>query len=337
MSTETTTRVRSTGLFASPPPSVAVEIARDRVAAVTVTDGGGGTSIAAHGVEELAAGVLEPSLNAPNVHDQGTLARAIKSALEKAGARSRRIALVLPDTTAKVSLVRFEKVPAKSQDLDQLIRWQVRKAVPFRIEDAQVAWAPGVALPGGGREFLVTAARRDIIESYEHACDAAGVQAGIVDLATFNVINSAVGTGDTAGDWLVIHVAFDYVTLAVVRGNDLIFFRNRSTAEEGELTDLVHQTAMYHEDRLGGGGFSRVVLAGAWVHGPDAAERLRRGIEERVGIRVEQVDFRGAASMRDRIGANPALLDVLAPAIGVLLRERPIRRSSSGGLTGRVA
>ncbi len=324
--------------LASPPPGVAVEIARDRVVAVTVTDGSGGASIAAHAVEQLPPGIVEPSLNAPNVTDQAALTRAIKSALDKAGARGRRVALVVPDTAAKVSLVRFEKVPAKQQDLDQLIRWQVRKAVPFRIEDAQVAWVPGVALPGGGREFLVTVARRDIIDSYEHACDAAGVQAGIVDLATFNVINSAVaGFGDTAGDWLIVHVAFDYVTLAVVRGNDLIFFRNRSTGEEGELTDLVHQTAMYHEDRLGGGGFSRVVLAGAWVHGPDAADRLRRSIEERVGVRVEPVDFRAAAAMRDRIGANPALLDVLAPATGVLLRERPVRRSTSGSVTGRVA
>ena len=324
--------------LASPPPSLAVEIARDRLVVVTVTDGSGGASIAAHSVEQLPAGIVEPSLNAPNVADVAALARAIESALGKAGARARRAALVIPDTAAKVSLVRFEKIPPKQQDLDQLIRWQVRKAVPFRIEDAQVAWSPALPLPGGGREFLVTVARRDIVESYERACEAAGLHTGIVDLATFNVVNSALsGLGDAPGDWLVVHVAYDYVTLAVVRGNDLIFFRNRSTAEEAELTDLVHQTAMYHEDRLGGGGFARVVLAGAWVHGPDAAVRLRRTIEERVGVRIEAVDFRAAAAMRDRIGANPALLDVLAPATGVLLRERPVLRRVAGGITGRVA
>ena len=58
---------------------------------------------------------------------------------------------------------------------------------------------------------------------------------------------------------------------------------------------------MYHEDRLGGGGFARVVLAGASLAGPEQAERLRRGIEERVGGRVELVDVRRAAAMRDRI------------------------------------
>ena len=61
---------------------------------------------------------------------------------------------------------------------------------------------------------------------------------------------------------------------------------------------------MYHEDRLGGGGFSRVVLAGASMAGAEQAERLRRGIEERVGGRVELFDVRTAAAMRDRISAE---------------------------------
>jgi hypothetical protein len=37
---------------------------------------------------------------------------------------------------------------------------------------------------------------------------------------------------------------------------------------------------------------------------------------------VDPVDFKGAATLRDRISANPALLDVLAPAVGALLRDR---------------
>ncbi len=119
--------------------------------------------ISGYGAEPLPAGAVEPGLNAVNVHDPAALTAAIRAALDKISPRPRRIALVLPDTVAKVSLIRFEKVPAKVQDLDQLIRWQVRKAAPFRIEDAQVSWVPGVALDGGGREFVVTVARKDLI------------------------------------------------------------------------------------------------------------------------------------------------------------------------------
>ena len=101
---------------------------------------------------------------------------------------------MLPDTVAKFSLIRFEKVPAKTQDLDQLIRWQVRKAAPFKIEDAQLAWLAGVALPDGGREYLVTVARKDVIESYELACVAAGAHPGIVDLASVNLVNAVLAS-----------------------------------------------------------------------------------------------------------------------------------------------
>ncbi len=321
---DTTDRLRSgrsSGLLASPPPTVAIEIAPTHVAVVSL-DGGREPAISGFAVEPLANGVLTPALNAANVLDAAALAATIKSALQKAASRARRVALVLPDSSAKVSLIKFEKVPAKLGDLDQLIRWQIRKAAPFRIEDAQVAWFAGAA-SGTGREFVVTVARRDVVESFERACDAAGVHAGMINIASFSLINAQLAAaGLQAADWLLVHLASDYVTLAVVRGSDLVFFRNRATGAEADLADMVHQTAMYHEDRLGGGGFSRVVLAGASLAGADQAERLKRGIEERLGGRIELLDVRGAAALRDRITVTPALLDTLAAPVGALVRER---------------
>jgi Tfp pilus assembly PilM family ATPase len=169
-------------------------------------------------------------------------------------------------------------------------------------------------------------ARRDIIESYERACEAAGAYAGIVDLATVNLINAVLGTEGRAvpsSDWLLVHTASDYSTLAVIRGPDVIFFRTRPSERDDDLADLVHQTAMYYEDRLSGRGFGRVLVAGA-TNGPDGAagaEGMRRALEERLGARVEAVDPRGVATLTDRIGASPDLLDRLAPLVGILMRE----------------
>ncbi len=312
----------SGGWLASPPPNVAVEVTAARVTAVAMSDHGKSRTVSAYASVALPARAVEPGLNSGNVHDQGALATGIRSVLQHIGLRTRRVALVLPDSVAKVSLIRFEKVPAQTADLDQLIRWQVRKAAPFRIEDAQVAWQPAAELPGGGREFLVSVARRDIVKSYERACEAAGTHAGLVDLASFNYINAVLASEPSSGDWLLVHVAADYATLAVVRGDDIVSFRNRTAASEQDLVELVHQTAMYHEDRLGGGGFARVVLAGAAVLGSPETERLRRMLEERAGVKVDLVDFRSAVAMRDRIETGPELLDALAPALGMLLRER---------------
>jgi type IV pilus assembly protein PilM len=315
---------------ASPPPPVAIEITALRITGVVLAEGGRGATVSAHASEPLGEAIAVPALNAANIHDERALAEALSRVLEALGQRPRRIALVLPDSVAKVSLLRFEKVPAKAQDLEQLIRWQVRKSVPFRIEDAQVSWQPSLALAGGGRVYLVTVARREIIRGYELACEAAGAHAGLVDLASFNQINAVLAGGAVAGDWLLVHVAADYATLALVRGTDVVFYRNRTaTSGESDLADLVHQTAMYHEDRLGGGGFARVVLAGASVLGLDEAERLRRTLGERTGRAVDLMDFRPGAELRDRITAGPEVLDALAPALGILLRERRAARTSA--------
>jgi Tfp pilus assembly PilM family ATPase len=251
---------------------------------------------------------------------------ALERVLERTG-NPRRVGLVIPDLVAKVSLVRFEHVPARTSDLDQLVRWQVRKTAPFPIEDAQVSYVPGIKA-ADGQEFVVSLARRSVVEEYEGLCADAGAHAGIVDLATFNVINAALAAtppASTDSDWLLVNVAADYASIAILRGRHLIFFRNRGTEGEGTLADVVHQTSMYYEDRLQGAGFARAFLTGAT--GANArqnadAEELRRSLQERLQRPIETVDASRAAALTDRISASPALLDTLAPLVGLLVRGR---------------
>ena len=318
-------------LFAATPVPAAIEISARRVNALSLSGHGSPRTISAHASAPLPDGLVTPTLNAVNIQDAPSLVATLKSVADHLSPRPRRVALVLPDTVAKVSLLRFEKVPESSHDLDQLIRWQVRKAAPFRIEDAQVSWSDSGPAEGGGREYLVVLARRDIIESYERACEAAGLYAGLVDIVTPNLVNAVLATNEAAsspGDWLLIHLALGYSTLAVVRDGRIILFRNRPAEgdQPADLGDLVHQTAMYHEDRLGGAAFARVVLAGASASGVETVDRTRRQIEERLGVRVEPLDVRGGVSLRDRIAASPELLDAIASAAGILLRESAPRK-----------
>ena len=120
---------------------------------------------------------------------------AIRSVLDRLSSRPRRIRAVLP-IRRKLSLGASRRT-GQDRELDQRIRWQVRKAAPFKIEDAQVLDAEDRAAEGG-RESVVTVARRDIIESYERACEAAGAYPGIVDLATVNLVMPVLATDGRA-------------------------------------------------------------------------------------------------------------------------------------------
>ncbi len=302
------------------PTGVAVDLAPGRVAVVRVDRRGATVALTGHGVEALPPGAITGALGALNMADVPLVASAIGRAATAAGVRPNRVCLVVPDSVARVSIVKFESVPARAADLDELIKWQVKKTTPFAIDEAVISHSPG-ASAAGSHEFIVTVARRDVIAQYEQACELAGAHAGVVDLATFNVVNAVLATHSSAsGDWLLVHAAPTYVSLAVLRDGQLIFYRTRGEESEGTVADLVHQTAMFYEDRLQGRQFARVLLAGASTS--TGAEQLRQDLSARLQLEVSAVDPFLAAVPADRTALSAALADALAPGIGILLRER---------------
>ncbi|MCC7034977.1 MAG: pilus assembly protein PilM [Acidobacteria bacterium] len=286
--------------LAAAPPDVAVAIDRGHVSAARLDWRGGRPVVAAEACEALPAGTVTPALAVANMPDTGAVGVVVSRVLGELGGRASRVALVVPDPVVKVSLIRLEKVPQRAADLREIVRWQVKKSSPFPVEQAVLSISPGEDLPDGGREFVVALAREDVIRQYEQACAMARAHAGVVDLATFGVVSSILTGGVPSGDWLVVHVAESFTTVAVMRGERLIFFRTRSDESEGTLGDLIHQTAMYYEDRLQGTGLSHV-----WLAGPGAmTTEAQRDVEARLNTRVEAIP------------AGP-----LAPLIGVLARD----------------
>jgi Tfp pilus assembly PilM family ATPase len=296
-------------ILRTPPPSVAVEIGPSRVTAVAVSGRGANVALGGWAVEPLPPGCVVPSLTAPNVVRAAEVGTAVRSVLERLGQRPKRVALAIPDAVAKVSLVRFKDVPARLSDLEELVKFQIRKAAPFRVEDSQVSFAAGDLSPEG-QEFVVAQARLDIVAEYEQVCQGAGATAGVVDLATFGLAQCALRTmAGLTGDWLLIHAASDGATIAIYRGRHPVFFRRRGADGEGHLGELVHQTAMYYQDRLGGLGFSRVLAGGTSEAALTAGPWL--GIQTRLGVRAEPVAPGAGAPI------DPGLADAIPPAFGL--------------------
>lgn len=306
--------------LATSPPDAAIEIAPDGVSIAVLGSRGQEAVVQGYGAAELLPGALTPSLTSHNVVDRAALTQALRTACERAGHKPRGAALIIPDLAARVSLVRFDQVPSRRDDLDQLIRWQIKKSLPFPVEEASITHSPGAHLDSGG-EFIVVAARKDVVAEYEGICDDVGIHAGLVDLATLGVANLYLAGGTPSGDWLIVHMRPEYTSIAILRGGDLIFFRNQAEGDSEPLTDVVHQTVMYYQDRLSGQGFSRV-FAGGRSRLAAGVEAAVRDIESRLGIVVEPIDPTTMVPLVDRISVTPRQGAALAPLVGMLLRSR---------------
>ena len=306
----------------SPSPDAAIQIAPEHVSVAILGARGGEPIVQGFAIEPLPPGAVVASLTSQNVVSHPAVVDALRRALDRAGVRPRRVSLIIPDVAARVSLLRFEKVPARREDLDQLIRWQIRKAAPFPIEEAALTFDAGAHAADGSTEFIVVMARQDIVREYEAVCEDAGMHAGLVDIATLSLLNLFLAGGSLPdGDWLVIHVQPEYTSVVILRGRDVLFFRNKAGSDGDGLADIVHQSAMYYQDRLEGRGFSRVLVGGAGKTAGAIGE-MRRSVEDRLGVSVQPIDPTRAAALTDRIAAAPDVLATLAPLIGLMVRSR---------------
>ena len=311
----------SSGLFAlvsTPRPSLALGISATTVRGVAVGSVRSRLQVIGHSAVSLPPGAVEPSAAAVNITDGTIVSAAIREAIKKLPRRGRRVGLVLPDCVGKVSFLKLDHVPGSEKELRRLIAWQVSKALPFPIEDAQLEYVPGQQLADGGREFIVGVIRRDIVEEYEEVCREGGVYPGLVDLSAFNVVNMAApNTTDENEDWILVHIMERHSTVALVRGTNVVLLRTLNATRADDVSASVHQSLMFYEDRLKGNGISRAVL----VQSDDSvvdSDVIASRLKAQVNVPIERLGSRDDFVFE---GVDIDAVAALAGPMGLLLRE----------------
>jgi len=317
---------RLTALLSTPNPQAAISIAGDSITAIELSVAKGQSSLSFQQIKSLETGAVVPSMMSPNIADSKFVADALNEVLASYKQRPTRISLVLPDTIAKVTLLSFETVPDHETDLAALIRLKLQKSTPFSLNEAQLSYAACGVDATKQSQFLVAAVQQSVLQEYENICTDVGLQVGCVDLAIFNLINMSIcaTSAKNADDWLMVHLAHRYNTLAIVRGSQLIFYRNQTSELGNPLDNFIYQTAMYYEDRLGGDGVKRVVFASSSIENPsDILEKVfERSFNTSNTVALEQLGSHIASIIHNARPIPINSLDRLAAPIGILLRDR---------------
>src|SRR5258705_12104573 len=155
--------VGSTKSGAGPP--LACEIAADRVLAGRSADAGRMVEMCS--AQELAPGSLVPDLIESNLRDGTAIRQAIETALGGISGRSRDVIAILPDTAVRVVLLDFETLPAKPEEAEAVVRFRLKKSLPFNLDEARVSHH---AQPGGTASAAIAAVVFNSgLEEYESA------------------------------------------------------------------------------------------------------------------------------------------------------------------------
>lgn len=231
-------------------PRLACELRPDGVIAARASAekrGRGETVIA---FAPLAAGALLPGLKVPNLADAAAVTAALRQAVEATNARDRELTIVVPDAAARVLLLDFDTLPAKRQDALPVVKFRLRKMVPFDVEAAAVSYQV-MAQKAGQMSVLVTVMPADVLAEYEGAVREAGFEPGAVLPST---LAAAAALGNDGATLLVNH-SLGSVTTAVTRGDEMLLHRSvdlpvDAAARDEEMAQAVITTLAWYEDTL---------------------------------------------------------------------------------------
>src|SRR3954453_3884748 len=169
-------------LIKDPPPDYIFELSEGGIAYVR-------PGMTKPGFEPLAPGVLSPSPIADNVLRPDALADKVRALASGGGGRKRGCpALILPDFCARVAVLEFDSFPTDPKEQLSLVRFRMKRSVPFDVESAVVSFHPQGG-KGKGTEAVVVAAALETVARYEAPFRAAGLHPGIVTTSAIAMVD----------------------------------------------------------------------------------------------------------------------------------------------------
>lgn len=280
----------------------------------------------------LPAQALSVSFTRPNLQAPELLRPVVQEGLDLLDAEpGGAVSLLLPDSVARVSLLDFPDLPLRRREILPLVRFRLQKTIPFRMDDAVLEYSTIGRRPDGTARLLAVLLHRNVLAQYEELLRGLGMQPGLVDLSSLNLLNLCRGglgpSVPDSEDWLLANLTEDFLTLVILRGEEIVFFRckgrqslsdRNGLSAAGALRELRGSLA-YYKEKLDGRGVTRCFVR--TEAGRD--DTFHRGLSDATGIEAETLDPIGSLDLSSDLDRPDLdLAQRLVPLVGMALGRR---------------
>lgn len=275
-------------------PKIACEISADRVLAGRL--GESGSLVESCAVRELPPGSVVPDLTEPNIRQPEVVRKAINDVVGNVAGRLRDIIGILPDAAVRVVLLDFDTLPSNQQEAEGVVRFRLKKSLPFDVEKAKVSYHVQASL--GGLRLVAAVALSSVVEDYESAFRDAGYSAGVI----LPSMLAALGAAEADSPTLVLKVDARTTSLAILDKQQLLLFRTlentRGVTITGEqLAEEVYPSVVFFQDTYHT-NIEKIYVAGLPESGGAApALRAQTGADVRELVASSQLGSNGGVSI----------------------------------------
>jgi type IV pilus assembly protein PilM len=227
-----------------PPPGMAFEISEAGIAAARIG------AKAELEFQPLKSGTLSVSPLKENVVDPDDFSAAVRTLAGTQAARRRKdVALILPDFSARISVLDFDSFPTDVKEQGALIRFRLKRSVPFDVEFAAMSyWVQTAA--DKKVDVVVVMAPQEIVARYEAPFRAVGMNPGLVTTSSIAALELAPESALN-----VMAKISGRVLTVLVRKQGVLKLARCLELPSTELEDVeavLVPTFVYVEDNLGG-------------------------------------------------------------------------------------
>ena len=240
--------------------------------------------------------------------------------------------LVIPDAWLRVAFTESGELPRAADQRDEVLRWKLRRLVPFRVDELRVSAAEVPPLPNQEepRRLLLGFAIEQLLAQIEDGFAAHGVRLGQISNASLSMLAALGPLEKSRADELTALAVVDEhgYSLVFTRGGAPVLHRYKSLSgasgsagvPDGSRGSLVIRdlklTRNFLDEHLPGVPLARVLLAAPPEQEPVWVDLLA----DRLGEPAAALDGRHLPPLRSEEGTVPSWRE-LAPLLGAARQE----------------
>ena len=263
-------------------------------------------------MSSLPDGMIKPSPTEENVTDPSAMTSCIRALTGQAlmhadrgaalSAPLRRIAVLLPDTAVRTTILHLEKLPVRREERDALIRWRLGQEQLFPLSDAKVlSKVFHDRSRSKGPVVLTVAVQESVLKQYESLCESVGLipqAVGSTSLQIFDLWRKASsGSHWRTRECLWVNVSDRALTTIICQQGRLLSYRCKLL--DAEAADPLTKTDMLHKLlaeccaslEICQQQHPSAVVNEAVICADGDLSRFRKLIEAELGLSVEQLGW----------------------------------------------
>ncbi len=280
------------------------------------------------------SGLLGGPLRDPAAFQElvGTLVHGVIGGRGGRGGRGKRgvvkeASLVVPDAWLRVTFTESGELPRAGDQRDEVLRWKLRRLVPFRVDELRVGAAEVTPLPGQSADephrLVLGFAVEQLLAQIEDAFAAHGVRIGQISNTSLSLLPALEGLREDELTALALIEDGGY-TLVFSLGGEPVLHRYKgltggqpAPGQGGLVVRDLKLTRNFLDEQFPAVPLARVLLVSAPEREPLWVDLLAEGL----GEPAVPLDGRHLPPLRAEDPAVPPAWRDLAPMLGAARRE----------------